>query len=135
MFSKIGATVSNKYHVQLQKSICCNKKSEAATIGILLKKTCNFIRESLHLFWKSSVNGCFWKSPSQWQISRREVISDFFYPLVLHVTWFAKVCLLFLSQKSCNINVSNFPLASYNSWQKVQDFSFLNGTIYIYTMF
>ena len=47
MFSKIGATVSNKYHVQLQKSICCNKKSEAATIGILLKKTCNFIRKRL----------------------------------------------------------------------------------------
>ena len=47
MFSKIGATVSNKYHVQLQKSICCNEKSEGATIGILLKKTYNFIRKRL----------------------------------------------------------------------------------------
>ena len=140
MFSKIGATVSNKYHVQLQKIICCNEKSEAATIGILLKKTCNFIRKRLqyckvykntrsshqrysiikgvlinfakftgkhlcqslflnkvagpkpviieqlwwllleHLLWKSSVDGCFWKSASHWKISRRKVISDFFYP-------------------------------------------------------
>ena len=47
MFSKIGATVSNKYHVQLQKSICCREKSEGASIGILLKKTCNFIRKRL----------------------------------------------------------------------------------------
>ena len=126
MFSKIGATVSNKYHVQLQKSICCSEKSEGATIDILLKKTCNFIRKRLHccevykntrnnhqrcsvkkgvlinfakftgkhrcqslflnkvagLFWKSSVNGCFRKSVSQWQISRRKVISNFFYPFI-----------------------------------------------------
>ena len=47
MFSKIGATVSNKHHVQLQKSIYCSEKSEGATIGILLKKTCNFIRKRL----------------------------------------------------------------------------------------
>ena len=47
MFSKIGATVSNKYHVQLQKSIYCSEKSEGATIGILLKKTCNFTRKRL----------------------------------------------------------------------------------------
>ena len=47
MFSKIGATVSNKYHVQLQKSIYCSEKSEGATIGTLLKKTCNFIRKKL----------------------------------------------------------------------------------------
>ena len=47
MFSKIGPTVSTKYHVQLQKSICCSKKSEGATIGILLKKTCNFVRKRL----------------------------------------------------------------------------------------
>ena len=33
MFSKIGATVSNKYHVQLQKSICCSERSEGTTIG------------------------------------------------------------------------------------------------------
>ena len=45
MFSKIGATVSNKYHVQLQKSIYCSEKFEGATIGILLKRTCNFIRK------------------------------------------------------------------------------------------
>ena len=45
MFSKIGATVSNKYHAQLQKGICCNEKPEAATIGILLKKTSTFIRK------------------------------------------------------------------------------------------
>ena len=47
MLSKIGATVSNKYHVQLQKSIYCDKKSKGATIGILLKKTCDFIRKRL----------------------------------------------------------------------------------------
>ena len=47
MFSKIGAAVRNKYHVQLQKRIYCSKKSEGATIGILLKKTCNFIRKRL----------------------------------------------------------------------------------------
>ena len=50
MFSKIGATVSNKYHVQLQKSIYCSEKSEGATIGILLKKTCNFIRKRLQYY-------------------------------------------------------------------------------------
>ena len=50
LFSNIGATVSNKYHVQLQKSICCNKKSKGATIGILLKKTCNFIRKRLQYY-------------------------------------------------------------------------------------
>ena len=144
MFSKIGPTVSTKYHVQLQKSICCSKKSEGATIGILLKKTCNFVRKRLQycsghqrcsiikgvllaltqacnfikketlalvfscefseiykntfftehlwwllledLFWKSSVNGCFWKSASQWQISPRKIISDFFYPFKPFVT-------------------------------------------------
>ena len=47
MFSKIGGTVSNKYHVQLQKRTYCSEKSEGATIDILLKKTCNFIRKSL----------------------------------------------------------------------------------------
>ena len=47
MFSKTGATVSNKYHVQLQKSIYCSERSEGATIGTLLKKTCNFIRKRL----------------------------------------------------------------------------------------
>ena len=47
MFSKIGAAVSNKYHVQLQKCVCCSQKSEGAIIGILLKKTCNFIRKRL----------------------------------------------------------------------------------------
>ena len=40
-------TVSNKYHVQLQERICCSKKSEGAIIGILLKKTCNFIGKRL----------------------------------------------------------------------------------------
>ena len=50
-----------------------------------LKKTCNFIRKRLqyckvykHLFWKSSVNSCFCKSASQWQISRKKIISDFY---------------------------------------------------------
>ena len=47
MFPKIDAAVSNKYHVQLQKSIYCSEKSEGATIGILLKKTGNFIRKRL----------------------------------------------------------------------------------------
>ena len=45
MFSKTGATVRNKYHVQLQKIICCNEKPEAATIGILLKKTATLLEE------------------------------------------------------------------------------------------
>ena len=49
MFPKIGATVSNKCHVQLQKSIYCSEKSERATVGILLKKTCNFLRKRLQL--------------------------------------------------------------------------------------
>ena len=35
MFSKIGATVCNKYHVQLQKIICCNEKSEAMVVHLL----------------------------------------------------------------------------------------------------
>ena len=39
------ASVNKKYHVQLQKSIGCSEKSEGATRGILLKKTCNFIRK------------------------------------------------------------------------------------------
>ena len=47
MFSKTGVTASHKYHVQLQKIICYNEKSEAAAIGILLKKTCKFIRRRL----------------------------------------------------------------------------------------
>ena len=47
MFSKIGATVSNKYHVQLEKSIYFCEMSGGATIGILLTKTCNFIRKRL----------------------------------------------------------------------------------------
>ena len=47
MFSEIGATVSNKYHAELQKSICCSEKSEGATIVIMLQKTCNFIRKRL----------------------------------------------------------------------------------------
>ena len=47
MFSKIGVPVSSKYHVQLQKGIYCSEKSVGATIGILLKKTCNFIRKRL----------------------------------------------------------------------------------------
>ena len=50
MFSKIGATFSNKYHVQLQKSIYCSEKSEGVTVGILLKKTCNFIRKRLQYY-------------------------------------------------------------------------------------
>ena len=47
MFSKIGVSVSNKYHVQMQKTIYCSEKSERATICILLKKTCNLIRKRL----------------------------------------------------------------------------------------
>ena len=33
--------------MRLKKSICFSEKSEGATIGILLKKTCNFIRKRL----------------------------------------------------------------------------------------
>ena len=44
LFNKVpGLKVCNS----IAKSICCNEKSEAATIGILLKKTCNFIRKRL----------------------------------------------------------------------------------------
>ena len=32
---KPGATVSNKYQIQLKKSICCRKNPEAATVGVL----------------------------------------------------------------------------------------------------
>ena len=45
MLSKIGATVSNKYHVQLQKSIYCSEKSEGATIGILLKRPATLLEK------------------------------------------------------------------------------------------
>ena len=48
----------------------------------------NFIRARLHLFWKSSVKGCFSKSPSQWQISRREVISVFVFFILLNLLVF-----------------------------------------------
>ena len=32
--TKIGATASNKYHIQLQKSIYCRKNSEETTVGV-----------------------------------------------------------------------------------------------------
>ena len=32
---KTGATVSSKYHIQQEKCICCQKSSEAATLGVL----------------------------------------------------------------------------------------------------
>ena len=32
--AKAGATVSNKYHIQLIKSICCRENPEAATVGV-----------------------------------------------------------------------------------------------------
>ena len=38
---------------------------------------CEIFKE--HLFWKTSVNSCFWKSALQWQIHRMEVIPDFLY--------------------------------------------------------
>ena len=42
---KIGATVSNKYHVELQESIYCSEKSEGATIGNLLKKPATLLEK------------------------------------------------------------------------------------------
>ena len=33
--TKDGATVSNKYQLQLGKSICCRENPEAATVGVL----------------------------------------------------------------------------------------------------
>ena len=45
MFLKIGATVSNKYHVKLQKSIYCSENSEGATIGILLKRPATLLQK------------------------------------------------------------------------------------------
>ena len=79
VFSKIGATVSSKYHVRLQKIICCNEKSEAATIVILLKKTCNFIRGRLQyceVYKNTYFENRLWTAPSENQ--QREVIFDFF---------------------------------------------------------
>ena len=32
---KTGATVSNKYQIQLKKSICCSEIPEEATLGVL----------------------------------------------------------------------------------------------------
>ena len=37
---KAGVTVSNKYQIQLRKSICCRENPEVATIGVMLKKAC-----------------------------------------------------------------------------------------------
>ena len=36
--AKAGATVSNKYQIQLKKSICCREKPEAATVCVLVKE-------------------------------------------------------------------------------------------------
>ena len=41
--TKTGVTVSNKYHIELQKSICCHKNSEVASVNVLQKKVCNYI--------------------------------------------------------------------------------------------
>ena len=38
--AKVGATISNKYQVQLKKSISCHKNPEEATVGVLEKKAC-----------------------------------------------------------------------------------------------
>ena len=38
--AKTGATVSNKFQIQLKKSICCRENLEAATVGVLFKKAC-----------------------------------------------------------------------------------------------
>ena len=36
--AKAGAIVSNKYQIQLKKSICCREKPEVATVGALVKE-------------------------------------------------------------------------------------------------
>ena len=33
--TKAGVTVSNKYQIQLRKSVCCRENLEAATVGVL----------------------------------------------------------------------------------------------------
>ena len=45
--TKTSATVSNKYQIQLKKSICYRENSEAATVDVLQKKASNFIKKKL----------------------------------------------------------------------------------------
>ena len=101
LFSNIGATVSNKYHVQLQKSIYCSEKSEGATICILFKKTCNFIRKRLQY--------CEVYKNTRGSHQRRSIIKGVLINFAKFTgkhlcqslflnkgLWFAQVCLLFL---------------------------------------
>ena len=116
--SKPDVAVSNKYQTQLKKSFCCRVNPEAATVGVFCKRRPAMTSTDVflwilqnveeHLFWKTSVNRCFWKSAPQWQIYRREVIPEFYYPFkpfsilnfaktewFCYATCFAKVFLLF----------------------------------------
>ena len=68
-----------------KKSICRRENPEAATAGVLQNKTIDAFLWMLrnfeeHLFWKTSVNGCSWKSVPQWQIYWREKIPELYYP-------------------------------------------------------
>ena len=97
--TKTDAAVRKKYQILLQKSTCCPENSEAATVGALQKKTCNFLRKRFqycevfkntyfekHLGTAASENqflsdkftGC--KSAFEWQIYRREAIFNFCWP-------------------------------------------------------
>ena len=77
------------------------------------------------MFWKTSVNNCFWKSSPQWQIFRRKVILESFHLFrhfstlnfsmtewFYHVTCFAKVFLLlfFLSNMIFRSNHRRFSI-------------------------
>ena len=86
--TKTGATASIKYPIQLKKSILCQENLETATVDVLYKETCNFIRKRLQyceVFKNTYKNIYEWLlleiSTSDLQIYRREVISDFLFYL------------------------------------------------------
>ena len=111
--AKTGATVSSKYQIQLKKSICCRKNLEAPTAGkgrtakealqgptqVLSCEYCQIFKSTC--FEKQSLNGCSWKSATQWQIYRKEVFHEFYYLLKLflypklYYDWMVLLCKLF----------------------------------------
>ena len=78
--AKAGATVSNKYQILLEKKYLLPRKSRSSHGRCSVKKDLHrcfpmniakFLRT-----WKTSANGCFWKSALQRQIYQREVTPD-----------------------------------------------------------
>ena len=83
-WAKAGATVSNKYPIQLKKRYLLSRKSRSSDGRYSVKEDLHrcfpvniakFLRT-----WKTSANGGFWKSVIQRQIYQREVIPEFYYP-------------------------------------------------------